>query len=92
MELSLIDKVELGRAYSDVTGIWVFLFETFTETFNKIYNLFGFWNYWNFDNLFWSLTDEYCFNEDTLELYAEYLVGVKPNWIEWFKEMSIYWN
>ena len=42
MELSLIDKVELGRAYSDVTGIWVFLFETFTETFNKIYNLFGF--------------------------------------------------
>merc|ERR1711951_58919 len=33
MELSLIDKVELGRAYSDVA-------------------------------------DEYCFNDDTLQLYA----------------------
>jgi len=37
LELSLIDKVELGRAYTDVA-------------------------------------DEYCFNDDTLELYAEYLV------------------
>ena len=33
MDLSLIDKVELGRAYSDVTGMWTFiksLFEIWT--------------------------------------------------------------